>query len=221
MKKKTENNAVRVSKKPKAKQSLRKVTMKKSLPAAKNTLTKPVSAKRQFHLGIHLLIAGSAIAVLILLGIVDRVTFSTLRSRASESMPITIGLEHRNPLSVSLVIARKNEVGYASILSGSDEQIRISVPSEWKRVEVSGAPLSAFAQDIPAIGYTRWTLPPGAGIKMTLDDVPSSLFFESASASTTEINLRTIDLKGLPETETQVILLKDRALATLWGSDEE
>ncbi len=220
-KKKITGDDVRISKKPKTKKLARAVTTAKRSSVSKIVPMRAEKTKREWHLGMHLLIAGSAIGLLMLLGIVDRVTFSTLRSGASQSMPLTIGLEHKNPLTLSLVIARKSEIGYVSILSGSDEQIRISVPSTWKRIEVSGAPLSAFIQDIPVIGYTRWTLPPGAGIKMTLDNVPTALFFESPSESTTEIDLQTIDLDGSVGTEKRVILLKDKALARLWGSEEE
>ena len=218
--KKATGNDVRVFSMPKAKRKPTIVSMKKSLPEAKKSpLVATSSPKREWHLPMQFLIAGSAIAILMILGIVDRVTFSTLGSHAKEPVPVTIGIEHENPLTLSIVVARKNGSGYASITNRSFEQIRISVPSEWKRTEVTGAPLSAFTQDTPVFGFSRWTLPPHGGIKFLPDRAPEALFFDSDSMSTTEIDLQTVDLSDFASMS-HVILLKDKALLKLWGSGE-
>lgn len=211
-KKKLTGDSVRVFSMPKPKKKIiRTMATPKSFVEAER--------KREWHIGMQLLIAGSTMTVLMVLGLFDRATFATLRSKASGHFPATIGIEHQNPLKLLVVIARKNSSGYASIVNGSDDQIHISVPSGWKRMEVSGAPLSSFTQDIPVFGFSRWTLPPHAGIKMLTDSVPDALFFDSSSQSTTEIDLQTIDLIDLSSTS-HVLLLKDHALARLWGSNE-
>ena len=180
---------------------------------------KASTAKKNLHLGMHLIIAGSAIAVLMLLGIVDRVTFSTLPSKAALPLPATIGLEHEDPLTLSMIVARKQSAGYVSLTNRSDALIRVSMPSDWKRSEVTGAPLSAFLQDIPVFGFTRWTIPGHAGIKMSLIDAPDALFFDSNSDTTTQIDLQTIDLADL-SASSRVVLLQKQTLVKLWGSEE-
>lgn len=180
---------------------------------------KPVATRKELHLGMHLIIAGSAIAVLMLLGIVDRVTFSTLLSKAAQPSPVTIGIEHDRPAVLTLMIARKNISGYASIVNESSEGIHVSIPSEWKRIEVTGTALMNVTENVVISGFTRYELPAGAGIKMLLPVAPSSLFFESPSESTAAINLQTIDLRD-QSVMNKTMLFKDNALARLWESEE-
>ncbi len=181
------------------------------------SLKKP--EKKSLHLGMHLTIATSAILVLMLLGIVDRVTFATLGSKAAEPTPMTIGIEHEGPVTLSVLVARKQLAGYTSIINQSNETVHISVPSDWKRSEVTGVPLADVVQDIPVFGFTRWKLPAHAGIKMLMDESPASLFFDSSSLATAAINLQTIDLTNL-RANSKVVLLKNQALVQLWGNEE-
>ncbi len=180
---------------------------------------KPVATRKELHLGMHLIIASSAIAVLMLLGIVDRVTFSTLLSNAANPLPVTIGIEHNGSAVLAVVIARKTNAGYASIINDSGEGVHVSVPSEWKRIEVTGTALTNVTEDVVLLGFTRYALPAGAGIKMLLPLAPSGLFFESPSASTAAINLQTIDLTDESVTQ-RTVLVKDKTLVRLWESDE-
>lgn len=188
--------------------------MKKAVPAKKPSFFK------RLHLGMHLTIAGSAIAVILMLGMVDRATFSTGRSNAAQSMPSTIGLEHDGPLTLSVLIARKEKAGYVSLTNGSDETIHVSVPSDWQRSEVTGAPLSAVTSDIPVFGFTRWSLPARAGIKMLLSVAPDSLFFDSTSKASTAVDLQTVDLVTL-QTSSRVVLLQTQLLVPLWDDVQQ
>ena len=219
-KKKKGKSDVRVFSMPKPTKRAQAIITKKSSSEAKKTVSHPMKqTKREWHIGMQLLIAGSAVAVLMILGIVDRVTFSTLGSLAEQPMPATIGIEHQNPVRLSIIIARKNDSGHVSIVNQSDELIHISVPSGWYRQEVSGAPLTSVVQDIPVLGFTRWTMPGHAGIKMFVPNAPAAFFFDSSSESSAEVDLQTIDLND-SSTTSRVLLLKDKALARLWGNDE-
>ncbi len=200
---------------PVAMKTVKKVPVK---PAV-TTMKKPVvTVSKGWNLRAQFAIAGSAIAVLLLLGAVDRVTFSTNPSDAA-SVPATVGIEHVGPLRLSFLIARKQIAGYTSITNNSNETIHVSVPSDWSRNEVTGASLDDVTSDIPVFGFTRWTLPPRAGIKMLMSRAPAVLNFESTSRATAEIDLQTIDLTDL-HASTKVILLKDQVMATLWGDEE-
>ncbi len=175
------------------------------------------SAKKshKLHVGIHLLIAGSAIAVLIFLGVLERNTFVTRMSDAADDVPSTIGLEHSAPLSLSILFARKENAGYVSINNGSSETIYINLPSSWSRTEVTGAQLSEVKQEIPVFGFVRWTLPGKAGMKLILPNAPSAIFFDSVSAATAAIDLKTIDLVTL-NVSNKVVLVQKQTLVPLW-----
>lgn len=226
------------SKKPLAKSSSKKtVTSRKpAVSAKKPTMTKatfskatapktlktlPVAQKpaRSMHLGMHLIIAGSAICVMLLLGVIERNTFATRQSAAEDTMPVTIGLEHTAPLSMSVLFARKENAGYVSITNQSNETIGINLPSTWTRTEVTGASLADVKQDIPVFGFSRWTLPGNAGIKLLMPSAPDAVFFDSTSTSTAAVDLKTIDLGSLGVTN-KVVLVQKQTLVPLWGQTE-
>jgi len=207
---------------PPAKASAPRQRAKKKLTPmqAKREATKKTFTIRSLHLGTHFAIAGSAIAVLLMLGYVDRGTFSTLRSFAAlQQNTATIGLEFDAPLSLSVLVARKEDSGYTSITNKSDKAIRVSSPAAWSRLEVTGAPLSAITQEIPVFGFTRWTLPARAGIRFMVPSLPGALFFDSPSASTAAVEVQSIDLTTSQVTS-RVVLVQKRALVNLWGNEE-
>lgn len=183
------------------------------------TITAVKKPARNLHLGMHLIIAGSAICVMLLLGVVERNTFATKQSAAEDTMPVTIGLEHTAPLSMSILFARKENAGYVSITNQSNETIHINLPSSWTRTEVTGATLKDVPQEIPVFGFSRWTLPGNAGMKLLMPSSPSSVFFDSTSSTTAAIDLKTIDLTTLGVSN-RVVLVQKQALVPLWGSAE-
>jgi hypothetical protein len=214
------------TKKPVAKKKASPSSLKR-VPATakmkKHAVKKPLTAKqRSANFVAQLVIAGSAIAVLLLLGVIDHVTFRTALGGAQGGLPVTVGVEHDGPLTLDVLFARKEHAGYASITNASDETIFISTPSSWTRAEVTGAAIADVKQAIPVFGFTRSTLPGHAGIKFMLpDEAPDSVYFDSpAKTSTTAaINLQMIDLATLNATS-RVVLLKDHALVQLWGASE-
>jgi hypothetical protein len=183
-----------------------------------STQTKKSFTIRSLHLGTHFAIASSAIAVLLVLGFFDRATFSTLLGHASENaVTATIGLEYDAPLSLAVLFARKDGAGYVSIANKSDQTIHVSTPSTWSRTEVTGVPLSSVTQEIPVFGFTRWSLPPHAGVRMLMPEAPASVFFDSPSAATAAVELQTIDLTTL-DVSNKVLLVQKQALVSLWGN---
>lgn len=190
--------------------------MKKS--SAKTTILR-TKKPRNLHLGMHAIIAGSAICVMLLLGVLEGSTFVTREGSASEAVPVTIGLEHSDPLSLSVLFAKKESAGYVSITNQSNETIHINLPSGWTKTEVTGASLKDVAQEIPVFGFSRWTLPGKAGIKLLMPNAPTAVFFDSVSASTAAVDLKTIDLTTL-NVSNRVVLVQTQTLVPLWGSNE-
>lgn len=166
-----------------------------------------------------MVIAGSAIALLLFLGVVEGGTFSTQKSAAKDRVPVTIGIEHAGPVSLATLFAKKEQIGYLSLTNRSNETIHVSVPSSWHRTEVTGAPLDQFVSSIPVFGFTRWTIPPYAGIKMLLPEAPSAVLFDSTSTYTAAVELSMVDLDTLTQSSRVVLVLK-QALAPLWDRDE-
>ena len=193
---------------------LRAVTQKKK------SVPRVSIAEKGVHLGMHLLIASSAVAVLLLLGIIDRGHFSTILSRAQESLPVTITLEHTRPLKMSMIVARKPSAGYIEVSNDSDTAMHISLPAPWKRTEVTGVAMDEVTKDFPKLNSARWLLPPHAGMKMLLPSAPDAILFENDASTTAAVNLQTVDLATL-ETTKRVVLLQTQALVTLWTTEEE
>jgi hypothetical protein len=170
--------------------------------------------RRNYHLGMQLAIAGSAIVVLLLLAAVENNIFSTKGGDAA-ALPITIGLEHSGPLSLSVLFAKKDTAGYVSLRNNSHDDIHISVPSNWVKSEVTGTDIRNVTQDIPTFGFTRYALPAGAGVKMLMPESPDAVLFDSTSQAVTALDLKTIDLTTSKVMST-VILLQKQTLISLW-----
>ncbi len=212
----------------KKKAPVKKVAAKKAvapqlrIPAMRKVTTtvalkKAAPKARSLHLGMHLIIAGSAIAVLLLLGIIERNTFAT-RGTNAEVVPSTIGLEHSAPLSLSMLFAKKDHAGYVSITNESNETIHLSVPSDWTRTEVTGADIKDVTHEIPVFGFTRWTLPGKAGIKMLQPESPAAIFFDSQSQATAAVDVKSIDLTTM-SVSNKVVLVQKQTLVPLWGQE--
>jgi len=197
----------------------RVTTMKAPAVRASKPVVVATKPPRTLHLGMHFIIASSAICVMVLLGVVERNTFATKLGAANDEVPVTISLEHTAPLSMSVLFARKANAGYISITNQSNEAIHLSLPSEWTRTEVTGTTLKEVTQDIPVFGFSRWTLPGNAGMKLLMPAAPDSVLFESASETTAAIDLKTIDLATL-EVSNRVVLVQKQSLVPLWGATE-
>lgn len=177
---------------------------------------------RSLHLGVHLAIAVGAVSVLLLLGLIDQRTFSTLWSEASAPKE-TVGrmvLQHSEPLSLKILLARKNDEGYLSVENLSVAEAFIEVSSDWKRIEVFGTKLSEATFDVPVFGSTRWRLPGKAGMKLLLKDVPDVLRFENSVSETAVIDVRSLDLPSLVS-KTDVILVQKKRDIRLWDGETE
>ncbi len=214
-------------KKTSAKKKLTKNVAKSSSSIAKRNrgqikkiVQKTEPKKIRALLGIQMIIAGSAVAVLVFLGVIQQSTFATGRSSASEVIPVTIGIEHSTPVKIGVVFARKEKAGYVALQNNSDEVIYLSLPSTWHRTEVMGATLADVTSEIPVFGFVRWKLPAHSGMRMLLPSAPASVFFDSQSETIASIEMQMIDLTTLSSTKRVALIQKEGALVQLWGEEE-
>lgn len=186
----------------------------------KNHPKKIETKKHRSLLGIQLVIAGSAITVLLFLGVIQQSIFATNRSSAAEITPVTIGIEHQTPIKLSVVFARKDTAGYVALQNNSDETIHLSLPSSWHRTEVMGASIADITSEIPVFGFVRWKIPAHSGMRMLLPSAPSRVFFDSRSEAIASIEMQMIDLKTLSSTKRVTLIQKEGATVNLWNDEE-
>ena len=107
---------------------------------------------------------------------------------------VDIGVEHSEPLSLSLEIGVLEGSGVAEFFSETAEQILISVPSTWVRREVKNAPIHTVTAEPPALGFTRWKLPARAGISFRVPKAPSSLILHNPTGVQMKLDLTRVDV---------------------------
>ena len=127
---------------------------------------------------------------------------------------VDIGVEHNQPLSLSLEFGVLDDMAVAEFFSESAETILISVPSTWVRREVKNAPIHTVTSELPSLGFTRWTLPARAGISFKIADAPGSLVLHNPSGVQMKLDLVQVDLKS-EKVERDVLLIQDDTVR-LW-----
>lgn len=207
---------------------LKKAVQVKATTTAHNSKIRKLGfSLSSLQAGVQMVIALSAVGFIFLLGTVDQNIFSTRESRAEEATQnlirntMTVGLSYKRPLNLSVLIARKaNDAMYASIENAGNEEIVVSVPSDWRREEVKGTSLDRVVAGVPTFGFTAWTFPAGATVTFTASRVPDAIFFDTASTATAAINLVTALVQGDDSSiNKRVVLLQKQVLAPLWGQE--
>ena len=119
---------------------------------------------------------------------------------------VDIGVERDKPLSLTMEVGVRDNIGVMDFFSETDETILLSVPSTWVRREVWNASINSVTSEVPSLGFTRWTLPSRAGISFKVPDAPDSLILHNPSNVQMKLNLVYVDLsKEYTERETVLI----------------
>ncbi len=127
---------------------------------------------------------------------------------------VDIGVEHEKPLSLTMEVGVRDNVGMMDFFSEAEETILLSVPSTWVRREVWNAPIQTVTSKVPSLGFTRWTLPSRAGISFKVSDAPDSLILHNPSNVQMKLNLVYVDLEK-EHTERETVLIQDDTVK-LW-----
>lgn len=152
----------------------------------------------------HLLLASVSVALLGLAG----AAASALRGQAVTPAPAVLSVEHTQPLSVAVRVARLPGGRLIAFSHGSAYPVRLRLPAQWKRTEVRGATLAEVAREDLAGGIARWTLPAGATMELRTDAAFEEIEVRNPSGIPLSLRLTAAD----PRTgtaEVQSVLLMD------------
>lgn len=127
---------------------------------------------------------------------------------------VDIGIEHEQPLSLSLEIGVLDNKASVEFFSESAETILISVPSTWVRREVKNAPIHTVTSEAPSLGFTRWKLPARAGISFRVHTAPDSMVLHNPSEVQMKLDLVQVNLRT--EEVVRDILLIQGDTVKLW-----
>lgn len=194
----------------------RRTTRKKKATAARSVRT-----TTGWHFGTQIAIAVSAMAVLAVLGVVDRGMFAAALGNAKHPSAVVadIGLQHDTPTAVDMLVARKGELGHIDINNTSAFPLHISLPEEWERTSVRGGSIWLVTQQDPEMGFIRWMLPAKMGMTLRTKHVPDSVVFHSPSGQTASVRVTSVDVETDQKFE-RSLLFQTTAEARMWTDSE-
>lgn len=156
----------------------------------------------------------TTVAVITIL-VVSTLGISTAHQKASLTETVTdIGIEHQQPLSLSMEIGTLQNVAVVELLSESEEHIAISIPSHWIKSEVKHVPIKQVKADEPSFGFTRYHLPGFAGISFRVPEAPHTIVVHNPSGVPLKIDLTRVSLPD-ETVKRDVLLIHDSAMR-LW-----
>jgi len=156
--------------------------------------------------------AGIGFIAVLVLGMAS-VAPPVLRGQLNRTV-VDIGVEHEKPFALTLEVGVLHESAVAEFYSEASESILISVPSTWVRREVKNAPIHEVTSETPALGFTRWTLPPRAGISFRVPEAPDSLILHNPTGIQMMLNVTQVDLPT--ETVQEDVILIQGNTVKLW-----
>lgn len=164
------------------------------------------------HIRKHTIPASLGLIALVALGLAS-LSMPSLSAMLKPNI-IDIAVEHESPLSLSIEVGVRDAAGVIEFVTDTKETIQLSVPVAWKRREVRNVPIESVTSEAPSLGFTRWTLPPHAGISFSMTHAPESLVLHNPSGVQTKIDLTYVDVVT-EEVHHEIVLLKD-AMKKLW-----
>ena len=158
----------------------------------------------------HIIIAFGAFALLLGLGVQTAEQSPRLKAALTQNT-VDIGIEHSGPLSMRFEYTTRNEAALVRIEHGGNEHISISVPENWKRGEVSGAPLSEIRKDEPVFGFVRWHLPARTGVTFFVKQAPEHVVIHNPSQAAIKVITTKVNLSD-ETVERNIVLIQDSAV---------
>lgn len=121
---------------------------------------------------------------------------------------VTMAMEHGEPVTVSLTLARETGIRRIDITHDGAETVFVSLPENWRRDEVRGAALEDVTREEPNLGYVRWALPAGSDVTYESPDDWTRAEIENPTGIPLGIKLTTVDLEE-NTSDYRVILIQD------------
>ncbi len=156
-------------------------------------------------LGTHRAAAGIGLFALVVLATATGSGASLLGNLRGNV--VDIGIEHDKPLSLSMEIGVLDDMASVEFFSESGETILISVPSTWVRREVKNAPIHTVTSEAPSLGFTRWKLPPRAGISFRVPNAPDSVVLHNPTGVQMKLDLVQVNVET-EEVERDILLIQ-------------
>lgn len=161
---------------------------------------------------MHLIVALSAFALVgtLLLGTMKRLS---MQAESAARPPVDVAVEHGASLTFTVTASAGQGRGIVELGRDGTETVHVSVPETWQRREVRGAPLEAAIGEPPAMGFRRWTIPPGATLSFWMDDAPR-IRIQNPSGKALLVESKRVDVRT-GKVEKEMTLVKDGPL-DLW-----
>lgn len=156
---------------------------------------------------LHARIAGITLVLLVLWGIAEW----RLADDESLGQTVEIVVEHADNASLTL-IRTPNGQGLADIRNDGTGPVAVSIPEEWKRDEVHGAPLASITTGDASLGFRRWVIPRGATVSFKIEEPWGNAIVRNISKD--PLRLRVIGLNLQQNTsESDTFLVTDTPLS--------
>ncbi len=133
------------------------------------------------------------------------------KAKDARDEPVLIGIEHTGNAALTLTRTVDRRPQLFDVTNERSETIRISLPAEWERGEVRGAPLTSITADEAMFGYRRWHLPGGATLSFRNPLPGSGMTVHNPSGLPLRLRVVTVDLGG-NTTQRASYLLSDQSI---------
>lgn len=156
---------------------------------------------------LHARIAGITLILLVLWGI------TSLRAgdRANDLGSVEIVVEHADSASLTLIRTRDG-LGLTDIRNDGQGPIAVSIPEEWERDEVRGAPLASITVGDASLGFRRWVIPRGATVSFRVRETWNASVVRNASKDPLRLRVITVNLEE-ETTDSDTFLITDTPLS--------
>jgi len=152
-----------------------------------------------------------ALVTLAFLAIAGIYLFAPAQESVQPGAVLDIGLEHAQPLTVSVSLTEGSTRSLVDVDMSSAETSYLTVPDGWHRSEVRRAAIASVTGEETEASMRRWTLPKNAGVSFSTDDPFRTLKIHNPSGVPVKIQLTRVNL-AKKTSSYDVFLLKDGAL---------
>lgn len=119
-----------------------------------------------------------------------------------------IAIEHNLPLMLTVEVAFGKNTTLLSFSHTGNEEVFLSTPHTWERTEVKNMEIATLTVDPPELGFSRYHLPPTAGISFKRSGEVPSLTLHNPSGVPVQIELTKVNT-DTSNVERRTILLQE------------
>lgn len=159
-------------------------------------------------LSVHVRAAALALLPLLIWGTYHAVS---VERAALLEPPVEIGVEHDGSGGIAIAHGMGGNAHMTDIANESAAVMYVSLPADWQRDEIRGAPLASLTVEAPIFGFRRWSIPPGATVSYRTPADWRALTVHNPAGTLLRVKVTTVYLDR-NEADTDVYLLNDKRL---------